>query len=117
MWNRAELDYKSFLGVDFVGQQKIYDEDGEYIGYLPWGSPGRSLGAVRWNDPKSMEASVMEPIHLANDEVFAIPDIPSSFENFVSFQLPLWTMGSRFNQSERITWSLDDGGTYTKLKG
>ena len=100
-----------------MAQKQIY-RNGNRLGFLPWGTPGRRLGAARWTHLFS-EVAFSSPVQitLASTGNHQISEIPSLFRNNTTYSLPKITIGVHFTISQRITWRIDVGDSESRLLG
>ena len=89
-----------------MAQKQIF-RTGNRLGFLPWGTPGRRLGAARWTDlfPENQEAPLAQ-ITLATTGVHQLPEIPTLFRHNTTYMLPKSTIGVHFTIPQRIKWQI-----------
>ena len=81
--------------------------EGYRLGFLPWGTPGRRLGAARWTDlfPENQEDPLAQ-ITLATTGVHQLPEISTLFRHNTTYILPESTIGAQFTIPQRIKWQI-----------
>lgn len=98
-----------------MAQKQIY-RTGDRLGFLPWGTPGRRLGAARWTDLFSeTETAPPAQITLASTGTHRLPEIPTLFRHDTTHMLPRSTIGAHFTLPQRITWHIDAGDSESNL--
>ena len=100
-----------------MAQKQIY-RTGDRLGFLPWGTPGRRLGAARWTDLFS-ETGRAPPaqIILASTGTHRLPEIPTLFRHNTTHKLPQTTIGAHFTLPQRITWHIEAGDSESNVVG
>ncbi|NCG42968.1 MAG: hypothetical protein GWO84_05465 [Euryarchaeota archaeon] len=90
--------------------------EGHRLGFLPWGTPGRRLGAARWTDlfPENQEAPLAR-ITLATTGVHQLPEIPTLFRHNTTYILPESTIGAHFTIPQRIKWQIIENSSESHL--
>ena len=98
-----------------MAQKQIY-RTGDRLGFLPWGTPGRRLGAARWTDLVS-ETGRAPPaqITLASTGTHRLPEIPTLFRHNTTHMLPKSTIGAYFTIPQQITWHIDPKDSESRL--
>ena len=96
--------------------QKQIHRIGDRLGFLPWGTPGRRLGAARWTDLFS-ETGRAPPaqITLAITGTHRLPEIPALFRHNTTHKLPQTTIGAHFTLPQRVTWHIDAGDSESNV--
>ena len=98
-----------------MAQKQIY-RTGDRLGFLPWGTPGRRLGAVRWTDMFSEPGRTLPAqITLASTGTHRLPEIPVLFRHNTTHMLPKSTIGDYFTIPQQITWHIDPKDSESRL--